>query len=375
MITLNEPSPRLSSVDSVRIKPFRLERWLLEAAEVDLGGGGVTKLRLRDVAPEFNLDQPMKYGRTDGSEELKRLVAEWYGVEPENVLITSGTSEANLILNLTLLERGDRYVTENPQYEQTTRFAEALGCTVSEFQLVEESGWQPDAEELKEKVVKGTRIVFLDNPNNPTGAVLSKTEMKAIIEVAEDAGAWLHCDNALRGSELTGKPALTPYPGYERGVTTGSISKLGATSPRIGWIVGDPGLIRRCWEMKDYTTLGHSGIGEYMASALLMKKSQLVKRNLEISRVNLGALDGWVKSHGDVFSWRRPDAGFTGFPGYNLGVGSEELCRGLLRDKGLLLSPGSFFGVDSHLRVNTGSAPGVLDEGLKRLASYVEGLQ
>jgi len=375
LITLNEPSPRLSSVDSVRIKPFRLERWLLEAAEVDLGGGGVTKLKLRDVIPDFNLDQPMKYGRTDGSEELKGLVAEWYGVNPENVLITSGTSEANLILNLTLLERGDRYVTENPQYEQTTRFAEALGCTVSEFQLVEDDQWRPDLEELKEKVAKGTRVVFLDNPNNPTGAVLSKTEMNAIVEVAEDSGAWLHCDNALRGSELTGKSALTPYPGYERGVVTGSISKLGATSPRIGWIIGDPGLIQRCWEMKDYTTLGHSGIGEYMASSLLMKKSQLVKRNLEISRRNLGTLDSWVKSHGDVFRWRRPDAGFTGFPGYNLKVGSEELCRRLLRDKGLLLSPGSFFGVDSHLRINTGSAPGVLDEGLKRLASYVESLQ
>ena len=94
-------------------------------------------------------------------------------VEPGNILITSGTSEANLILNLTLLERGDRYVTENPQYEQTTRFAEALGCTVSEFQLVEDDQWRPNLEELKERVVKGTRIVFLDNPNNPTGAVLS----------------------------------------------------------------------------------------------------------------------------------------------------------------------------------------------------------
>ncbi|HEX9914087.1 MAG TPA: aminotransferase class I/II-fold pyridoxal phosphate-dependent enzyme, partial [Candidatus Bathyarchaeia archaeon] len=315
------------------------------------------------------------YGRTDGSDEFKGLVAEWYGVEAENVLITSGTSEANLILNLTLLERGDRYVTENPQYEQTTRFAEALGCTVSEFQLVEENQWRPNLEEFKERVAKGTRVVFLDNPNNPTGAVLSKAELNSIVDVAEDACAWLHCDNALRGSELTGKPALTPYPSYENGITTGSISKLGATSPRIGWIIGDPGLIRRCWEMKDYTTLGHSGIGEYMASALLAKRSQLVKRNLEISEANLKTMDAWVKSHGDVFRWRRPEAGFTGFPSYNLGVGSEELCRGLLRDKGLLLSPGSFFGVDSHLRINTGSAPGVLEEGLKRLASYVEGLQ
>jgi len=58
--------------------------------------------------PEFDLSQTMKYGRTDGSEELKGLVAEWYGVEAENVLITSGTSESILILNLTLLDRDDQ---------------------------------------------------------------------------------------------------------------------------------------------------------------------------------------------------------------------------------------------------------------------------
>jgi aspartate/methionine/tyrosine aminotransferase len=359
----------------MRIKPFRLERWLLEKAEIDLGGGGVTKLSLSDVVPDFDLGQTMKYGRTNGSDELKGLVAEWYSVEPENVLITSGTSEANLILNLTLLERGDRYVTENPQYEQTTRFAETLGCTVTEFQLIEEDQWRPDLEELKERVVKGTRIIFLDNPNNPTGVVLSGAEMKAIIDAAEDAGAWLHCDNALRGSELDGKPALTPYPSYQRGVTTGSISKLGATSPRIGWIIGDPELIHRCWEMKDYTTLGHSGIGENIASTLLRKRAQLMKRNQEISIWNLDTLDTWIKARGDVFHWWKPEAGFTGFPGYMLSLDSEELCRRLLKDKGVLLSPGNYFGVDHHLRINTGSAPGVLEAGLERLAGFVEGLQ
>jgi len=359
----------------MRIKPFRLERWLLEKAEIDLGGGGVTKLRLGDVVPDFDLGQTMKYGRTDGGDDLKGLVAEWYGVEPENILITSGTSEANLILNLALLERGDCYVTENPQYEQTTRFAEALGCTVTEFQLVEEDQWRPDLDELKEKAVKGTSVIFLDNPNNPTGAVLSRAEIRAIIDIAEDAGAWLHCDNALRGSELDGKPALTPYPSYERGITTGSISKLGATSPRIGWIIGDLKLIERCWEMKDYTTLGHSGIGENIASALLRKRDELVTRNQKLSRMNLDTLGAWVKAHEGVFSWRRPAAGFTGFPEYRLDVGSEEFCKGLLKDKGLLLSPGSYFGVDHHLRVNTGSAPSVLERGLERLGEYVQGLQ
>ncbi|MCW4051310.1 MAG: aminotransferase class I/II-fold pyridoxal phosphate-dependent enzyme [Candidatus Bathyarchaeota archaeon] len=354
----------------MKIEPFRLERWLLEQAEIDLGGGGVTKLQLKDILPDFDLSMVMKYGRTDGSDELKSLVAEWYSVEPRNILITSGTSEANLILNLTLLEAGDHYITENPKFEQTTRFAEMLGCKVNEFNLMENKAWTPDIDELKEAVTGKTKMIFLDNPNNPSGAVLSKAELKAIIDVAEDSGAYLHCDNALRGSELSGKPGATPYPEYEKGVTTGSISKLGATSPRIGWIIGNEKLIKRCWEMKDYTTLGHSGIGEYIAVELLKQRDRLIKRNLEISKRNINDLDNWIKMSAGTY-WRPPDAGFTGFPGYTAEISSEKLCRGLLKEKSLLLSPGSYFGVEGHLRINTGSTSDALSEGLERLGEYL----
>lgn len=358
----------------MRIKPFRLERWLLRNAELDLGGGGVSKLRLGDVLPSLDPDTLMKYGRTDGSDELKEKLMEWFpGVEPANILITSGTSEANLILNLTVLESGDHYLTENPQYEQTTGLAKAMGVKVDEFQLREEDEWRPDIEEIKEKITPQTRVIFLDNPNNPTGAVLTRDEMKAISEIAEDSGAYLHCDNALRGSELNGKPALTPLKFTERGVVTGSVSKLGATSPRIGWIISDPSLIERCWVMKDYTTLGHSGLGEAIAIAILGKREQLIERNLQISRMNLKTLGEWVKERPD-FDWRQPVAGFTGFPKYEHGIGSEELCERLLTEKGVLLSPGSFFGKEQHLRINTGSQDGALAEVLTRLGDLVDGL-
>jgi len=194
----------------MRIGEFKLERWLLKDSEINLGGGGVSKLTLRELVAEIDLDQRMTYGRTDGSECLRGLVAEWYGVEPGQVLITSGTSEANLLVNLSLLEPGDGYVTEVPMYEQTVGLAGSLGCEIREFRLTEENEWRPDLEGLKEAVSKQTRIVFLDNPNNPTGALLEPAEMRAVCEIAGDAGAWVHCDNALRGSELDGISGRCP---------------------------------------------------------------------------------------------------------------------------------------------------------------------
>ena len=211
----------------MKFDEFGLERWLLRDSEIDLGGGGVTKLALGDLVAGLDLNQKLKYGRTDGSDYLKRLIADWYQVEVEQVLITSGTSEANLIVNLALLNPGDEYVTEVPMYEQTVSVAKAIGCHIIKFHLIDDRNWKPDLDELNKEVSSKTRIVFLDNPNNPTGALLSKAEMNGICEIAQDAGAWVHCDNALRGSELEESPGHVPFPYYEQSVVTGSISKLG----------------------------------------------------------------------------------------------------------------------------------------------------
>ena len=357
----------------MRIKPFRLERWLLNKAEIDLGGGGVQKLSLSDVLQEIP-EHLLKYGRTDGSDELKDRISEWFnGIEQERILVTSGTSEANLLVNYTLLEPGDHYLTENPQYEQTTRFVESMGVKTTEFQLTG-TKWKPDLKELAEKVTKETRIIFIDNPNNPTGALLTSNEMKTICEIAEDVDAYVHCDNALRGSEQTGKPGETPLPYYEKAIVTGSISKLGATSPRIGWVIADQETIERCWITKDYTTLGHSGLGELIATKLLDKKEQLIYRNLAISRQNIATLSNWVKEN-ETVSMSLPEAGFTGFPKFNHDISSEQLCREILKEKDLLLSPGTYFGKESHLRINTGSKNETLVEGLSRLGDYLGGIQ
>ena len=357
----------------MKISPFRLERWLLRKAEIDLGGGGVTKLGLDEVLNELPSDHQMKYGRTDGSDEIKTRVSDWFGgVDYDRILVTSGTSEANLLVNYSLLEPGDHYLTENPQYEQTTRFVESMGVKTSEFQLLEPT-WKPDFDELAEKATKKTRIIFVDNPHNPTGALLTSGEMKAICEIAEDVGAYVHCDNALRGSEQTGKPGETPLPYYEKAIVTGSISKLGATSPRIGWVIADPETIKGCWNTKDYTTLGHSGLGELIAMKILDMRERLVERNLAISRRNIGTIKQWVKENSDYVSMTAPEAGFTGFPKYSHHIPSELLCEGLLNEKEVMLSPGVFFGKDGYLRINTGSKNETLCEGLRRLGEYLKG--
>jgi aspartate/methionine/tyrosine aminotransferase len=185
-----------------------------------------------------------------------------------------------------------------------------------------------------------------------------------------DAGAWIHCDNALRGSELDGALGLVPFPDWERSVVTGSVSKLGATSPRIGWVVGPEELVERCWVAKDYTTLGHSGLGEVLAARVLGMRGELMERNLAYSRASLEILGRWVGDNPHL-SWVEPRAGFTGFLRYDYEVGSVDFCEKLLDEEGVLLSPGAFFGVEGHLRICTGVPTVTLNEGLGRLDAFM----
>jgi aspartate/methionine/tyrosine aminotransferase len=312
----------------------------------------------------------MGYNSTCGSESLRAQVAEWYRVEPENVLITSGTSEANLLVNLTLLEQGDEYFSEVPQYEQTTGLARMLGVKVKPFHLAEAKGWAPDFKELKEKINRHTKMISLDNPNNPTGAVMAQEEMQALCEIAEHVGAYVHCDNALRGSESDGKPAATPE-FYEKGIITGSISKLGANSPRIGWIVADNEVIERCWVMKDYTTLSHCGIGEMFAERLLTNKARYIKRNQTIRKANIDTWNAWTKENPDLVTCAQPAAGFTVFPRYKNRLGSSKFAEKLMKEEGVKVSPGDHFGVERHLRINIGAKGDTFAQGLERIGRFM----
>jgi aspartate/methionine/tyrosine aminotransferase len=312
----------------------------------------------------------MRYVKTCGSDTLRKLIADWYDVDPENVLVTNGTSEANFLVNLSLIEQGDEYFSEIPQYEQASGVVRMLGAKVKPYHLVESNNWCPDIEELKSKIGRQSKMIFLNNPNNPTGAQMTRSELEAICEIADKAGAYVHCDNALRGSEPNGAVAPTPD-FYEKGITTGSISKLGATSPRIGWIIADSDLIRRFWVMKDYTTLSHCGIGELLAERLLQNRVRYIKRNMDIRKTNMEIFQKWIAENADLVTLVEPTAGFTAFPKYKNRLGSSKFCERLLKEEKVLLSSGDQFGVEKYLRINIGSKVDTLKVGLERLTRFM----
>ena len=197
--------------------------------------------------------------------------------------------------------------------------------------------------------------------------------MKAICSMADSVGAWVLCDGALRGLEIGERPAATPVEEYERGIATGSLSKIGLTGLRIGWMVADRKLIEKCWADKDYTTLCHSGIGEHLGTLALQEDTyhSFISRAKGIIAEQRDFVGRCVSEHGSLLSWVVPKAGHTAFVGYSLDTDSEALCRMLLDQEEVLVAPGDFFGSSHHLRIRYSGDREELSEALARLGTFL----
>src|SRR6202030_1251315 len=116
---------------------------------------------------------------------------------------TNGTSEANYLLALALLRDGDQVALQVPNYMQLGGVPKSLGAKVNRFSLRIDRDWEPDWEEFERAVTEKTRLVYISNPNNPTGSVLSEQAMQRIVARCESTGAYLLADEVISAQRST----------------------------------------------------------------------------------------------------------------------------------------------------------------------------
>src|SRR5580693_5428649 len=195
----------------MRIEPFEMERmqstWE-NLVEYDMSESGVRPLTLRELGTlgfdiEQALDLPLGYSQSNGTLELReKLAASYPGATVEQIEVTNGTSETNYLLALSLLRQGDEMALEVPNYMQLWGVPRSLGPRVNKFHLRLDHDWEPDWDEFERAVTSATRLVYISNPNNPTGAVLSQPAMQRIVERCEAVGAYLLADEVYQGAEI-----------------------------------------------------------------------------------------------------------------------------------------------------------------------------
>lgn len=357
----------------MKLERFKLERWLPElSVEINLAGALCVPLKYRDLIEGLDLDRDVTYGDTMGSPKLREGLVALFpgtGIHPDQVLITNGTAEANFLLLTSLLEEGDEFVLVVPSYLQSAGLARALGARVRLVSLHEGEGWKLHLDGLEAAVSPRTKVIMVTNPNNPTSSRLDAATLAAICNLAGRVGAYVVADEALKGLEADEVVAPSPAELYERGVSTGSLSKVGLSGIRIGWIVGPRDVVANCWAHKDYTTLAHGGFSETLAEVALQPENiaRLRARARGFIREHRAILMEWIGRKGRTLSCVAPVAGATAFPEYQGDLDSVTFCERVRREVSVGLSPGDFFGGPKHFRIRFGLPRPVLVEGLSRL--------
>ncbi len=213
--------------------------------DYDMSESGVRPLTLRELVEmgfdlDGFLDQPLGYSQSNGTIELReRLAAIYPGADVEQIEVTNGTSEANYLIALSQLRPGDEVAMEVPNYMQMPGVARSLGATVRTFRLRQDTGWEPDWDEFERAVTPKTRLLYLSNPNNPTGSILSRGAMERIARRCESTGTWILADEVYLGAEIDGERTPSFWGMSDRVIVTSGLSKAyGIPGVRVGWMVG-----------------------------------------------------------------------------------------------------------------------------------------
>lgn len=332
---------------------------------------------LADLDPAMSLDWNSRSFR--GLPELRQnVLARTVGTEactPDDVLITAGAAEANYLAFTQLVQEGDEVVTERPGWPQAEVLAKAKGAVIRAVERDESNRWALSIDAIEAAVTPKTKLIFLTNPNNPTGKLLSHDDLVRLAGIAERVGAWLLVDEVYAGLEWQASRAPSIAGLYARGITTGSVSKaLGLQGLRTGWMIcRDADLIMDAVILRENSSEIMNVLGEVIAEIALRKDryDTALARARETGLANLDRLDRFIRDT-DGLSWVRPEAGLIGLARLEHGMGGDAFATRLLATPHrTFLLPGSSYDCPDHIRLGVGGDPMMLETGLARIATLL----
>ena len=374
----------------MKVKIHTLFQYLLEtteaAPEAVVGFSLSASPRLGDFLGDLDPNQSLDWNSRDfrGLPELREHALAQAGLTeictPADVLITAGAAEANYLSIMQRLQPGERIVIETPGWPQAEVLAKAKGAEIVKVARNEADGWRLPLDQLKSAVTPGTQMIFLTNPNNPTGNLMSASEVAEVVAIADRVGAWLLIDEVYAGLEWQGPRAPSVAGLYERGITTGSVSKaLGLQGLRIGWMIcPDAGHMRDALILRENSSEIMNIMGEVIAEVALRPQRYAVAldRARHDGAANLARMNTWATAQKHL-SWVPPQAGLIGLARLSEGIDSDAFARFLLAPPyRTFLLPGSAYDLPEHIRLGVGGGAGVrLEDGLDRLSQALHAWQ
>lgn len=370
----------------MKIKPFAVEEWMNAwevGAKYNIAETCVDSISMNDLFELTGEDKTeflnrlcarrLSYGDIEGLPEFRKGVCGLYKtLNIENIVPTHGASGANHHVFYSLISPGDRVVSIMPTYQQLYSIPESYGADVQILHLSKENNYLPDLEKLRRLVTPETKMICINNPNNPTGALMSEQLLREIVEIARSADAWILCDEVYRhlSQEDGWCPSIVDL--YEKGISVSSMSKVFSLAGlRLGWIAThDMSVVKSCLSHRDYNLVSCGVFDEMLAAAALKHSDKLLERSRKIVRENLQILGDWVGSEPHV-SYVKPKAGTTALVYYDLDIPSYEFCEEMYKKTGAFVTPGDCFEVPHSMRIGYAYGKQDLIDGLKAISEYI----
>ncbi len=341
----------------------------------DIGESAVKFLSVNDLGMDLSSIN-LRYGYHTGQPLLREVIAEQYpGLTPDQIVVTSGASEANFSIVSALVQPGDHVIIEHPNYPSLYDVPRSLGCDVSLFKLKYEDNFRPDLDRLKAMVTPKTKLISITHPNNPTGSMITCDELPEIIDFVEERNIILMSDETYKEMDSDNRlPAAATL--SENVVSISSMSKCyGLPGIRIGWIATkNQQILDDVLAIREQVTICNNALSEEIAMNVLRRKDDFLDKARKHIASNRAIVAAWIKGH-EFCEWVPPEAGVVALPRIKQGVqiDVEQLYQTLVKDYQTFVIPGRCFEMDNrYFRLGFGATSDEIKAGLQNVDHALE---
>ena len=374
----------------MKIRPFAVEEWMNAyetGARCNIAETCVDSISADELFQLCGEDSTafwkqfsarrLTYGDIEGAPAFREGICRLYKtLKPEEVVTTHGAAGANHHVFYSLVEPGDRVISIMPTYQQLYSIPESYGAEVRLLNLTPENGYLPALEQLRELAVPGTKLICINNPNNPTGALMSTQLLREIVEIAKSVDAYVLCDEVYRHLTQEDVWCESIVDLYKKGISVGSMSKVFSLAGlRLGWIAThDEALRKAILSHRDYNHISCGMFDEALAAVALRHSDVILERNRGIVRENLSVLDAWVQSEPRIH-YQKPQAGTTALVYYDYAPDSYTFCTRMYHETGAFVTPGDCFEQPKSMRIGYASDVQTLKDGLAAISAFLRILE
>jgi aspartate aminotransferase len=325
-----------------------------------------------------------KYTATPGIAPLRQAICDWHAAQlgssyqPAECVVTVGGKHAVFNSICSLVNGGDEVVIPAPYWVSYPDIVKYAGGTPVIVETREKDGFSPRPEDIERAITPRTRVVIINSPSNPTGAVIPQNEFVRILEVCQKHGVWVLSDECYSHFVYgDARPySIASVPGSkEHVIIAGSFSKTFAmTGWRMGYALAPAPLVGAITKLQSQSTSNPNSIAQYAALEAMRGSMDSVgvmlaeyARRREIILAGLRAIPG--------VTCTAPQGAFYVFPNISAHINAEmpddtAIARQLLEREHVAVVPGQAFGAPGHVRISYATSIERIEEGLRRLARF-----